>query len=90
MKYALVIYEALKRTDHQAQTAWINATSTARDKTSKSEKVETLSEGCFLCDLGNGLHDLHYIVGAASAYGIQTRTLFFENAPQFVISPPRT
>jgi len=89
MRYALVIYEYPNETGHQVETAWMNATVTARDKTAKTGKVVPLNAGCFLCDLDIGLLDLNIVVGAASAYGFQTRTLFFEKEPAFVISKAR-
>ena len=86
MKYALVILEYPNETGHQVEGAWVNATITAKDRTTKSGKVVPLNAGCFLCDLGNGLLDLNIVVGVAASYGIQTRTLFFENEPAFVIT----
>lgn len=86
MKYALVILEYLNESGYPAENAWVNATVTAKDRTAKSGKVVPLNAGCFLCDLDSGLLDLNIVVGVAANYGIQTRTLFFEKEPAFVIT----
>lgn len=87
MKYALVILEGPLGYKHEQQAAWQRTTEAMRDKTSQSGKVEVLSESCYLCDLSSGLHDLRHIVAVAADFGFQSRTLFFENEPPFVISP---
>ena len=86
MKFALVILEAQKRTDHIAQEAWMNTMRDLRDRMQKSGAIEALNESCLLCDLSSGLFDLSYIVSKAQSYGIQSRTLFFDQVPSFVIT----
>jgi hypothetical protein len=86
MKYALVIVEYPSGDEDEDKFSWHGMRSNAQSKTSKSGKVSTLSEGCYLCDLSNGLLDLNKIVGAAEAYNLVSRTLFFENEPSFIVS----
>ena len=61
MKFALVILETPKSISHEAEQAWTNTISFSRDRTQKSGKVQILNDGCYLCDLSNGLFDLSYI-----------------------------
>jgi hypothetical protein len=89
MRYALVIFEAQKGAVPPVDSAWIQAVHSAKDKATKSGKVEFLNDSCFLCDLGKGLHDVSSLVAIAAAFGLQTRTLFFDQAPQFVVSQQR-
>jgi hypothetical protein len=85
MKYALVILEGPAGSDHASLEAWSSATATAQDKTEKSGTVKVLNIGCYLCDLRNGLYEIGLIVATARGYNIQSRTLFFDQEPAFVI-----
>jgi hypothetical protein len=49
---------------------------------------EMLLPWVVLCDLNNGLHTLTKLVHLAKAHQLESRTLFFDQVPSWVVTPP--
>ena len=86
MKYALVIVEIPSDNSLQVENTLNNFLLTVEEKVLATAKVDRLNAGSFLLDLSDGLAGLTGLVAAAKDRGYKSRTLFFENKPQWVIS----
>jgi hypothetical protein len=86
MSYALFIIELPTNDPRQLQVDYINLMQDVRRRTNKAAIAETLSTGVYLLNLENGLHDLAALVAAVEDRGYRSRTLFFDQAPSFVIT----
>lgn len=86
MKYALVIVEVPEDTWRDSPTAATNNARQVLDKVQSTESTQAIAPDVFLCNMKYGLHDLNTIVATAKVYGFQTRTLFFDEEPSWVVS----
>lgn len=90
MKYVLVIVENPNPTAPGGMQALRNFATSFRQVSPQIPPAAMLNEGAFLLPLSNGLSDLSNLVAEAKLRGLRLHTLFFEEEPQFVISPPKT
>ena len=87
MKYALFILDQSGAIDITLQSLR-NFASSVQALTERIQGVERLNIGSYLVNLEHGLHSLRILDGEAERRNIQSRTLFFEEVPSFVISKP--
>ena len=88
MKYALLVVEYAADDTAAEQAAIMNFLRSARQKLGRTSKATMLNSFCWLCPLEHGLHDLNALVSEAKERGCTTRTLFFDQPPQFVVTQP--
>lgn len=86
MKIALFVAEQKSPASNQDIQDWRNFVSTAQGITAELSGVSTLNEGTFLCKLSVGLHPLSKLALCAKEWRVQSRTLFLDEEPSWVIS----
>jgi len=86
MKYALVIVEIPEKIWREDTAVCRNFANTALERIGPKGKDTMLNPTSFLCNLGNGLHDVAILVGFAKERGFGSRTLFFDHDPSWVFS----
>jgi hypothetical protein len=84
MKYALFIAEKPKKPSHDQGVAWNNFLGYVEQTLGNDLKNAYLSEGIYLLPLENGLHKLGLLVHHAKDLGFHSRTLFFDQEPEWV------
>ncbi len=87
MKYALLILEDSKSLDSRALDL-LNFANNVKEVVGNNQGVECLNVGSYLCSLEHGLHGLTQLVSVAESRELQSRTLFFDSDPSWVISKP--
>lgn len=87
MKYALVIVENHPNKNEQTNAlAFRNILNRAKDSQPKIEGLEILNDSAFLCSLNNGLSSLCKLIASAEEAEHQTRVLFFDQEPSWIIT----
>lgn len=88
MEYVLFIAERKKSLLHAEEQNWRNFVGIAEDILAGIEGDLTLpQQGVILLRLSAGMRPLAKLVRLASDYQIQSRCLFFESKPSWVITP---
>ena len=86
MKIALFVAEQKSPASNQDIQDWRNFVGTAQGMTAELSGVSTLNEGTFLCKLSVGLHPLSKLALCAKEWRVQSRTLFLDEEPSWVVS----
>jgi hypothetical protein len=86
MKYALIIIEGPKGSTREDYADADNLARNIGTSLQGKAGVTKLNQFAYLCSLEHGLSGLTALVAAASARNSQSRTLFFDQEPSFVIS----
>jgi len=88
MKYALVIIEQVSDVDASREALGL-LSNEVLSSASQMPQVERLNGGTYLVKLEHGLHDLAHLCALVAHRKLHYRTLFFEEAPPFVITKDR-
>ncbi len=70
----------------QSEEKWLGFLTSCGNKSETNEKAQRLSENCWLIPLQSNLSILGTLLAEAKRFQLGCRVLFFEEAPQFVIS----
>lgn len=87
MKYALFLAVRETPASYEKDNEWRNFSGIATDSLKNAESVEILHEGCYYIHLDGGLRNILILSNLAATYHIETRVLFFDQPPSFVVTP---
>ena len=88
VKYALIIVKGPSGDKSSDYTDSLNLLNGIRGKIQQKPGVDVLNQYAYVCHLEHGLYALNAIASEAAERGFESRTLFFENEPSFVVSEP--
>lgn len=87
MKYVLFLAEQKESPSYEEEQNWRNFSGRAKDTLAGiADGLAMPQQGVFLLPLSAGMRPVSKLVLLASDYKIQSRCLFFESEPSWVIS----